>query len=464
MARSLKKGPFVDDHLMKKVEAMNSAGDKKVIKTWSRRSTIIPEMVGHTLAVYNGKKFVPVYVTENMVGHKLGEFSPTRQFKGHSSKVEKVADQGRSAGRARGSGGGGSGGGTAGEGLGRRRWRRSKPAPRTATCGPPRRRRGLVLDLIRGKKAADALSILRFTKKSVAREVEKTLRSAIANAVLVADRNQKRQARRGGPGGERVRSPARARRRSGCARPDGPRLPGHQAHRAHHRPGGGKGVAGTMGQKVHPIGFRLGYTKTWRSRWYAEKEYADLLHEDLALKKDLKKRFAHAGVCRVEIERAANKLKITIHTSRPGIIIGRKGQEVDKLKQEVQKRTGKEVFINIQEILKPELDAQLVSESVALQLEKRIAFRRAMRKAVDAALRFGARGIKIRVSGRLNGAEIARSEWYLHGQLPLHTLRADIDFGFHEAHTTFGQIGVKTWIYRGETDAARPASGARLRS
>ena len=212
-----------------------------------------------------------------------------------------------------------------------------------------------------------------------------------------------------------------------------------------------------MGQKVHPIGFRLGFNKTWRSRWYAEKEYASLLHEDLALKKDLKKRFGHAGVSRVEIERAANKLKITIYTSRPGIIIGRKGQEVDKLKQEIQKRTGKEVFINIQEILKPELDAQLVSESVALQLEKRIAFRRAMRKAVDAALRFGARGIKIRVSGRLNGAEIARSEWYLHGQLPLHTLRADVDYGFHEARTTFGQIGVKTWIYRGETDAARPA-------
>jgi small subunit ribosomal protein S3 len=212
-----------------------------------------------------------------------------------------------------------------------------------------------------------------------------------------------------------------------------------------------------MGQKVHPTGFRLGYVKTWRSRWYAEKEYAALLHEDLALKTDLKKRFGHAGVSRVEVERAANKLKVTIHTSRPGIIIGRKGQEVDKLKQEIQKRTGKEVFINIQEILKPELDAQLVSESVALQLEKRIAFRRAMRKAVDAALRFGARGIKIRVSGRLNGAEIARSEWYLHGQLPLHTLRADVDFGFHEAHTTFGQIGVKTWIYRGETDAARPA-------
>jgi len=214
-----------------------------------------------------------------------------------------------------------------------------------------------------------------------------------------------------------------------------------------------------MGQKVHPIGFRLGFIKTWRSRWYAEKEYANLLHEDLALKKDLKKRFSHAGVARVDIERAANKLKITIFTSRPGIIIGRKGQEVDKLKQEIQKKTGKEVFINIQEILKPELDAQLVSESVALQLEKRIAFRRAMRKAVDAALRFGAKGIKVRVSGRLNGAEIARSEWYLHGQLPLHTLRADIDYGLHEAKTSFGQIGVKCWIFKGELDALKPSKG-----
>jgi small subunit ribosomal protein S3 len=210
-----------------------------------------------------------------------------------------------------------------------------------------------------------------------------------------------------------------------------------------------------MGQKVHPTGFRLGYNKTWRSRWYADKDYADLLHEDLKLKRDLKKRFAHAGVSRVDVERAANKLKISISTSRPGIIIGRKGQEVDKLKQEVQKKTGKEVFINIQEILKPELDAQLVSESVALQLGKRIAFRRAMRKAVDAALRFGARGIKIKVSGRLNGAEIARSEWYLHGQLPLHTLRADVEYGFAEADTTFGQIGVKTWIYKGETDTGK---------
>src|SRR5512135_154844 len=202
-----------------------------------------------------------------------------------------------------------------------------------------------------------------------------------------------------------------------------------------------------MGQKVHPFGFRLGFNKTWRSRWFADKDYAKLLHEDIKLRNELKRRFAHAGVSRIEIERAANKLKIDIHTSRPGIIIGRKGTEVDKLKQEIQKRTSREVFIEIQ---KPELDAQLISESVAMQLEKRVAFRRAMRKAVESALRFGARGIKVRVSGRLNGAEIARSEWYLHGQLPLQTLRADIDYGFAEANTTYGQIGIKVWLYKGE--------------
>ena len=205
-----------------------------------------------------------------------------------------------------------------------------------------------------------------------------------------------------------------------------------------------------MGQKVHPYGFRLGFNKTWRSRWFAGRDYAKLLHEDLALRLDLKKRFAHAGVARIETERAGNKLKIDIYTSRPGIIIGRKGTEVEKLKAEIQKRTNREVFINIQEIQKPELEAQLIAESVAMQLEKRVAFRRAMRKAVESALRFGARGIKVRVSGRLNGAEIARSEWYLHGQLPLQTLRADIDYGFAEASTTYGQIGVKTWLYKGE--------------
>ena len=205
-----------------------------------------------------------------------------------------------------------------------------------------------------------------------------------------------------------------------------------------------------MGQKVHPYGFRLGYNKTWKSRWFAKKDYAELLHEDLELKKRLKKQLQSAGVSSIEVERPGNKLRITIFTARPGIIIGRKGAEIEKLKQELAGKTHRDVFIDIQEVHKPELDAQLVSESIALQLEKRVAFRRAMRKAVDSALRFGCKGIKVRVSGRLNGNEIARSEWYLQGRLPLHTLRADIDYGFTEAHTTYGVIGVKTWIYRGD--------------
>jgi small subunit ribosomal protein S3 len=205
-----------------------------------------------------------------------------------------------------------------------------------------------------------------------------------------------------------------------------------------------------MGQKVHPYGFRLGVTKTWRSRWFSKQDYARLLREDLELKKELLGRLKAAGVSSIEMDRPGNKLRITIHTSRPGIVIGRKGAEIEKLKQDLAKRTKREVFIDIQEVHKPELDAQLVSESIALQLEKRVAFRRAMRKAVDSAQRFGCKGIKVRVSGRLNGAEIARSEWYLHGQLPLHTLRADIDYGFAEAHTTYGIIGVKVWTYKGE--------------
>ncbi len=206
-----------------------------------------------------------------------------------------------------------------------------------------------------------------------------------------------------------------------------------------------------MGQKVHPYGFRLGVTKNWRSRWFATQDYAKLLHEDLELKKSLRQRLKAAGVSAVEVERpGGSKLRITIHTSRPGIIIGRKGAEIEKLKQELSQKTKREVFIDIQEVHKPEMDAQLVAESIGLQLEKRVAFRRAMRKAVEAALRFGCKGIKVRVSGRLNGAEIARSEWYLQGQLPLHTLRADIDYGFAEAYTTYGVIGIKCWVYKGE--------------
>ena len=205
-----------------------------------------------------------------------------------------------------------------------------------------------------------------------------------------------------------------------------------------------------MGQKVHPYGFRLGYTKPWKSRWYMDRDYDKFLIEDIKLKEELKDKLKSAGVSSIEIERPGNKLRIIIRTARPGIIIGRKGAEIDKLKGDLQKRTGRDVFVDILEVHKPELDSQLVAESIALQLEKRVGFRRAMRKSVDSALRFGCKGIKVRVSGRLNGNEIARSEWYLQGRLPLHTLRADIDYGFAEAHTTYGKIGVKTWVYKGE--------------
>ncbi|MBZ5503595.1 MAG: 30S ribosomal protein S3 [Acidobacteriia bacterium] len=219
-----------------------------------------------------------------------------------------------------------------------------------------------------------------------------------------------------------------------------------------------------MGQKTHPYGFRLGYNKGWKSRWFAKKDYADLLHEDVQLRKQLKERLRSAGVDTIDIERAANKLVVRIMTARPGIIIGRKGSEIDKLKLEVQKRTNREVHIDIQEVHRPELNAQLVAESIALQLEKRVAFRRAMRKAVDSALRFGCKGIKVRVAGRLNGAEIARKEWYLQGRLPLQTLRADIDFATAEAHTTYGVIGVKCWVYQGEKmpQRGKPGPGAEV--
>ena len=205
-----------------------------------------------------------------------------------------------------------------------------------------------------------------------------------------------------------------------------------------------------MGQKTHPIGFRLGYTKTWSSRWYAEKDYAQFLLEDIKIRRMVKSKLYHAGVSKVEIERSGNQAKINIFTARPGIIIGRKGAEVDKLKNELEKFTGRQIYINIKEIKKPELDAQLTAENIALQLEKRVAFRRAMKKSVAAALRLGAQGIKINCAGRLGGAEIARREWYHQGRVPLHSLKADIDFGLAEAKTTYGQIGVKVWIYKGD--------------
>ena len=205
-----------------------------------------------------------------------------------------------------------------------------------------------------------------------------------------------------------------------------------------------------MGQKVHPIGFRLGVIKTWDSKWYAEADYAKYLHEDIAIRKFLKKRLYNSGVSKIEIERAANKLKINIHTARPGLIIGKKGSEVETIKKELSSLTSKEIFINIHEVRKPELDAQLVAENVALQLERRIAFRRAMKKSVTSALKFGAKGIRITCSGRLGGAEMSRTEWYREGRVPLHTLRADIVYGFAEAMTTYGLIGIKVLIFKGE--------------
>ncbi len=205
-----------------------------------------------------------------------------------------------------------------------------------------------------------------------------------------------------------------------------------------------------MGHKTHPIGYRLGYNQPWSSRWFAGKDYARLLHQDIKIRRMVKAKLYHAGVAKVEIERSGDQTRVIIHTARPGIIIGRKGAEVDKLKATIEKEYAGQVYITVKEIKKPELDAQLVSENIATQLEKRVAFRRAMKRSVAAALRLGAQGIRVTVAGRLGGAEIARTEWYREGRVPLHTLRAGIDFGFAEAHTTMGQIGVKTWIYKGE--------------
>jgi small subunit ribosomal protein S3 len=213
-----------------------------------------------------------------------------------------------------------------------------------------------------------------------------------------------------------------------------------------------------LGQKVHPTGFRLGVIKTWNSRWYADKDFSRLLHEDVKIKKFVKKRLAQAGVSNVEIERAANKLRVNIAAARPGIIIGKKGSEIEKLKTEIQKLTDREVFINIVEVQRPEVDAQLVAENVCQQLIKRVAFRRAMKRSVSSSMKFGAKGIKVSCSGRLGGAEMARHEWYREGRVPLQTLRADIDFGFAEAKTTYGIIGVKVWIFRGETVTKGKAS------
>jgi small subunit ribosomal protein S3 len=205
-----------------------------------------------------------------------------------------------------------------------------------------------------------------------------------------------------------------------------------------------------MGQKVHPIGFRLGVIRTWDSKWFEEKNYAQWLHEDIKIRDFVKKSLNHAGVSRVEIERAANKVKVNVHTARPGIVIGKRGAGIETVKKDLQKYTKNEVFLNIVEVRKAEVDAQLVAENIATQLERRIAFRRAMKKAIQTAMKFGAKGIRVACSGRLGGAEMARYEWYREGRVPLHTLRADIDYGYAIGKTTYGTIGCKVWICRGE--------------
>lgn len=213
-----------------------------------------------------------------------------------------------------------------------------------------------------------------------------------------------------------------------------------------------------MGQKVNPIGFRVGINRTWDSRWYAKKDYAILIHEDFKLRKYLKDKLNHAGVSKITIERAASKIKINIMTARPGVVIGKKGTGIDALKAEVQKLTKNEVFLNIQEVRKAEMDAVLIAENIALQLEKRISFRRAMKKSIQSAIRLGVKGIKVAVSGRLDGADIARREWYNEKSVPLHTIRADIDYGTAEAMTTYGKIGVKVWVYKGDIMNAKEAN------
>lgn len=205
-----------------------------------------------------------------------------------------------------------------------------------------------------------------------------------------------------------------------------------------------------MGQKVHPIGLRLGIIRTWDSRWFSQKDYGNFLIEDLQIRQFIKKRLSQASISKIEIERAAGKVRAIIHTARPGIVIGPKGAEIEKLRNQILGMTGKEVIVDIKEIRKPEIDAQLVAENVAQQLERRIAFRRAMKKSVSSALKSGAKGIRIATAGRLGGAEMARREWYREGRVPLHTLRADIDYGFAQASTTYGVIGIKVWIFKGE--------------
>jgi len=465
MGRSLKKGPYIDETLLARIEELNRTRQKKVLKTWSRRTTIPPEFVGHTVAVHNGKKFIPVYMTENMVGHRLGEFAMTRTFRAHGTAADtrarpfrpRVGAEGPASARpdprqAR----GGSARdarvhaarrrtiGREGAALGRGECRAQPPGARpgrsAGRSGVRRRRPG-----------AQA--------RAAARDGPRVLDQASYEPP--DDRRQRRGERRhrGARAGPSERAAAGARRTSSCPGPTGagPAECGTRGTEA-----GGQGRAEAEGEKVDDGSENT--SDRLQARRDAELELAlvrdEGLRESPARGREdpaLHQGLYHAGIAKIDIERSANRARITIATARPGIIIGRKGSEVEKLKNELQARTGKEIYLNIEEVIHPELDAQLVAENVALQLQKRVAFRRAMKKAVTSALRLGADGIRIACAGRLGGGEIARREWYRDGRVPLHTLRADIDYGLATAHTTYGTIGVKVWVFKGEVLRAAPA-------
>ena len=335
----------------------------------------------------------------------------------------------------------------------------------------PRKARRVV-DLIRGMPADQAQATLAFAPQSASDPVGKVLASAIANAGH-HEPPRRRLARRepglGGRGADAEAVPA--------ARP-GPRLPDQKrtSHitvivsdrgRRDKRSAEQQGEDPLVGQKVNPHGFRLGITTDFKSRWYANKLYKDYVAEDVAIRRLLQRGMERAGISKVEIERTMDRVRVDIHTARPGIVIGRRGAEADRIRGDLEKLTGKQVQLNILEVKNPEIDAQLVAQGVAEQLSSRVSFRRAMRKAMQTAMKSGAKGIRVQCSGRLGGAEMSRSEFYREGRVPLHTLRADIDYGFYEARTTFGRIGVKVWIYRGEaaaTRAEREAAAAALRA
>ena len=423
-----------------------------MIKIWSRRSTILPQFVGLTFGVHNGQKHIPVNVTEDMIGHKFGEFAPTRYF----PRARRRQESGE-------------------EIMGKPSHERRLPDTEAQAVVKSLRispqKLNLVAGLIRGKKVDQALAELEFSEKRIAGDVRKCVMSAVANAENNhSPRRQRsdrrRSLRRQEPGHEAFpRSWPRSRRvdleavlAADRRRPSGRsrRRPRRSCEKPQRSPQSKTAAASprrpsNMGQKVNPIGLRLGINRTWDSRWFAARgEYGRLLHEDRAIRAHIMKEQREAGISKVVIERPHKKCRVTVMTARPGILIGKKGEKIERLRADLAKLTSSEVHLNILEIRKPEIDATLIAEGIAQQLERRVAFRRAMKRAVQSALRLGAVGIRINVAGRLGGAEIARTEWYREGRVPLHTLRADIDFGYGVARTAYGIIGIKVWVFKGE--------------